>query len=125
MLGRRDITYVIVGLMAFLLVAAGWEQRPVRQIRIEGNRKIEDQAILYKLKTKIGEPYSPEKIEEDLLKVTNGSSSYSLLRATAKTITTKGKIVAIDGNNISSARVLRGHSGIGGIALTLKNIKVQ
>lgn len=38
----------------------------VQEIAIQGNRKIERQAILHKIRTKIGEVYNPQSVDEDI-----------------------------------------------------------
>jgi len=42
------------------------ENLPVKEIAIQGNRKIEKQAILHKIRTKIGEKFDPQNVDEDI-----------------------------------------------------------
>ncbi|MCL6582296.1 MAG: outer membrane protein assembly factor BamA [bacterium] len=51
---------------AGLILGAGWEGLAVKEINIQGNRKIERQAILHKIQTKIGQPFSQGKIDQDI-----------------------------------------------------------
>lgn len=46
--------------------AYGQEQAPVKQLDIKGSRKIDEATIRFKLKTRVGEPFSLEKIREDV-----------------------------------------------------------
>ncbi|MBZ0168116.1 Surface antigen (D15) [Candidatus Methylomirabilis lanthanidiphila] len=46
--------------------AFGQEQAPVKQLDIKGSRKIDEATIRFKLKTRVGEPFSLEKIREDV-----------------------------------------------------------
>lgn len=54
-----------------ILVGAGWENLPVKEIKIEGNRKIEKQAIFYKIRTNVGKPFQSKQIEEDIKAIYN------------------------------------------------------
>lgn len=57
-------------LMAFLALAFGHayaqEQAQVKQLDIKGSRKIDEATIRFKLKTRVGEPFSLDKIREDV-----------------------------------------------------------
>jgi len=46
--------------------AYGQEQTQVKQLDIKGSRKIDEATIRFKLKTRVGEPFSLEKIREDV-----------------------------------------------------------
>ncbi len=46
--------------------AYGQEQAQVKQLDIKGSRKIDEATIRFKLKTRVGEPFSLEKIREDV-----------------------------------------------------------
>lgn len=59
----------------FVLVVLGWvgvargQERPVplvRDIAVEGNRRIQSAVILARIKTKIGDPFSPSAVREDV-----------------------------------------------------------
>ena len=56
--------------IAFLALACsnayGQEQAPVKQLDIKGSRKIDEATIRFKLKTRVGEPFSLDKIREDV-----------------------------------------------------------
>lgn len=46
--------------------AYGQDQAQVKQLDIKGSRKIDEATIRFKLKTRVGEPFSLEKIREDV-----------------------------------------------------------
>ncbi|NJD68973.1 MAG: outer membrane protein assembly factor BamA [candidate division NC10 bacterium] len=46
--------------------AYGQEQAQIKQLDIKGSRKIDETTIRFKLKTRVGEPFSLEKIREDV-----------------------------------------------------------
>ncbi|MDE2320975.1 MAG: outer membrane protein assembly factor BamA [candidate division NC10 bacterium] len=46
--------------------AYGQEQAQVKQLDIKGSRKIDEATIRFKLKTRVGEPFSLEKVREDV-----------------------------------------------------------
>ncbi len=46
--------------------AYGQEQAQVKQLDIKGSRKIDEATIRFKLKTRVGEPFSLEKMREDV-----------------------------------------------------------
>lgn len=57
----------IVALLAFASAGAeGQEQALVKQIDIRGSRKIDEATIRFKLRTKVGDPFSLEKTREDV-----------------------------------------------------------
>ncbi|MEW5801865.1 MAG: outer membrane protein assembly factor BamA [bacterium] len=65
------VYYVGLCILTILISASfclgnGWDNIPVKEIAVEGNRKIERQAIVHKIQTKIGETFDPRKIDEDI-----------------------------------------------------------
>jgi len=46
--------------------AYGQEQAPIKQLDIKGSHKIDEATIRFKLKTRVGDPFSLEKIREDV-----------------------------------------------------------
>ncbi|MGA1875300.1 MAG: outer membrane protein assembly factor BamA [bacterium] len=66
MLAQKIGVLLGVCLVSLAFMGAGFEDLPIREIHIRGNRKIENQAILHKLQSKTGEPFRPEKIEQDI-----------------------------------------------------------
>jgi outer membrane protein insertion porin family len=46
--------------------AHGQEQAIIKQLDIKGSRKIDEATIRFRLKTKVGEPFSLEKTREDV-----------------------------------------------------------
>ncbi|HLC21323.1 MAG TPA: outer membrane protein assembly factor BamA [Candidatus Methylomirabilis sp.] len=60
----------VTSLLFFLALAFGrvqaQERAQVKQIDIKGSRKIDEATIRFKLKTKVGEPFSLEKTREDV-----------------------------------------------------------
>ena len=68
---RRILALLGVCIAGLILVGAGWENLPVKEIKIEGNRKIEKQAIFYKIQTKVGKPFQSEQIEKDIKAIYN------------------------------------------------------
>ncbi len=71
MLAKRVKALLLLMVTSFVLMGAGYENLIVKEIFIEGNRKIEDQAIIYKLQTKIGNPFRSQNIEEDIKAIYN------------------------------------------------------
>ena len=68
---QRILAFLGLCIAGLILVGAGWENLLVREIKIEGNRKIEKQAIFYKIQTTVGEPFKAKKIEEDIKAIYN------------------------------------------------------
>ena len=67
----RFVQVVAAGWILLLLAFAfgrayGQEQAVVKQLDIKGSRKIDDATIRFRLKTKLGEPFSLEKTREDV-----------------------------------------------------------
>lgn len=67
----RSVQVVAAGWILLLLAFAfgrayGQEQAVVKQLDIKGSRKIDDATIRFRLKTKLGEPFSLEKTREDV-----------------------------------------------------------
>ncbi|HWQ69844.1 MAG TPA: outer membrane protein assembly factor BamA [Patescibacteria group bacterium] len=60
----------VSSLLLFLALAFGkaygQEQAQVKQLDIKGSRKIDEATIRFKLKTRVGEPFSLEKMREDV-----------------------------------------------------------
>ena len=53
-------------LFAFPLGAGAQDQPLVTQIDVVGARKVEEATVRFKLKTRVGDPYSPEIVREDI-----------------------------------------------------------
>jgi len=68
---RKILALLGLCIAGLILVGAGWENLPVKEIKIEGNRKIEKQAIFYKIRTKVGKPFQSKIIEEDIKAIYN------------------------------------------------------
>ena len=72
---ERTLRTIFVCVSAFLFVvkcpAALWgQQAPViKEINIQGNRKIESDAIRQRIQTRVGDPFSPEKIREEVERI--------------------------------------------------------
>ena len=67
----RSVQVVAAGWILLLLAFAfgrayGQEQAVVKQLDIKGSRKIDEATIRFRLKTKLGEPFSLEKTREDV-----------------------------------------------------------
>lgn len=67
---NRATLLVVSSLFLFLALAFGkaygQEQAQVKQLDIKGSRKIDEATIRFKLRTRVGEPFSLEKIREDV-----------------------------------------------------------
>ena len=56
-----------LALLVVLPVLAGAQSQPlITQIDVEGARKVEEATVRFKLKSRVGDPYSPEVVREDL-----------------------------------------------------------
>ncbi len=72
---ERTLRTIFVCVSAFFFVvkcpAALWgQQAPViKEINIQGNRKIESDAIRQRIQTRVGDPFSPEKIREEVERI--------------------------------------------------------
>ncbi len=72
---ERTLRIIFVCVSAFLFVvkcpAALWgQQAPViKEINIQGNRKIESDAIRQRIQTRVGDPFSPEKIRGEVERI--------------------------------------------------------
>ena len=72
---ERTLRTIFVCISAFLFVvkcpAGLWgQQAPViKEINIQGNRKIESDAIRQRIQTRVGDPFSPEKIREEVERI--------------------------------------------------------
>ncbi len=60
------VSSVLLVLVLAFAQAEGQEQALVKQIDVKGSRKIDEATIRFKLKTKVGEPFSLEKTREDV-----------------------------------------------------------
>lgn len=63
---HRIKVFLLVCIAFYCLTGAGWDNLLVKSIDVVGNRKIEKEAILYKLKTKLNQPFNSQQIEEDI-----------------------------------------------------------
>ena len=68
---RRILALLGLCIAGMILIGAGWENLPVKEIKIEGNRKIEKQAIFYKIQTRVGAPFRSQQIEKDIKSIYN------------------------------------------------------
>ncbi len=72
---ERTLRIIFVCVSAFLFVvkcpAGLWgQQAPViKEIDIQGNRKVESDAIRQRIQTRVGDPFSPEKIREEVERI--------------------------------------------------------
>lgn len=68
--GRRGLTLLLAWLVAMLSTVLVWAQpRPVvvvRDVTVEGNRRVQEAVILGRVQTRIGSPFSPSVLSEDL-----------------------------------------------------------
>jgi len=67
---RKQQVVAVISILVVLALASaradGQEQALVKQIDIRGSRKIDEATIRFKLKTKVGDPFSLEKAREDV-----------------------------------------------------------
>jgi outer membrane protein assembly factor BamA len=68
----RVFGYILIVFLAFEGLL--WAQLPgnrIQHIKVEGNRHIETQAIVAKLSIQVGDPFSNEKVREQIQKIYN------------------------------------------------------